>query len=153
GAFHRVDARRAKIRRTGRDIFESGAVLIRPLSDGFVLQPRYGRHAFQYQSRSCRKSKNALSRTCEFRRHGMGFDAVVCTDVPRRGKIWRDDASVRAAFPLLRRNTRAADRRAAVGAISRSRGLEHLWPDRGDRGYDLRAHGPDDFGKIFALAS
>ena len=82
-----MDDCRTKIHRTRRDVLESGAVLIRPLRDGFVLQPGYGRHALQHQSRSCRKSKNALSRACEFQRHHMGFDAVVRADVPGRADI------------------------------------------------------------------
>ena len=148
-----MDARGTEIRPSHRDFLEHGAILIRSLGDGSVLQPCYGRDSLQHQPRSGGKSENALSRACKFRRYHVGLYAIVCANVPGRREIYASNASTHSAFSFLRRNTGHADCGSSAGPLSTSAGLEHIRPDRDDGGHHFRTDRPFNFGKIFGVAS
>ena len=82
GALRRVDAWGTEVRPSRRDLPEHGALFIRSLGDGSVLQPHHGRHPVQHKPRFGCESENALSRAWKFRRYDVGLHAIVCTNVP-----------------------------------------------------------------------
>src|SRR5207249_12059123 len=66
------------------------------LHDALPILPYNGRQPLQHQPRFARKSKETLSRTRKLRCDDVGFNALFCTDVPCRRKIFRGDAAARA---------------------------------------------------------